>query len=39
VNVRIGPVLVFVVDAVVAKLAVFGGYLDYVKPAQGPWRC
>lgn len=35
-RVRIGPVLLFVVGAVVAQLGVFGGYLDYVKPAQGP---
>ncbi len=33
----VGPVLLFVVGAVVAQLGVFGGYLDYVKPAQGPW--
>jgi hypothetical protein len=36
VNTRVGPVLVFVVGAVVAQLGAFGGYLDYVKPAQGP---
>ena len=35
-RVRIGPVLLFVVGVVVAQLGVFGGYLDYVKPAQGP---
>lgn len=33
----IGPVLLFVVGAVVAQMALFGGYLDYVKPGQGPW--
>jgi uncharacterized repeat protein (TIGR03943 family) len=32
-----GSVLLFVVGAVVLQQAVFGGYLDYVKPAQGPW--
>jgi uncharacterized repeat protein (TIGR03943 family) len=36
VNTRVGPVLVFVVGAVVAQLGAFGGYLDYVKPTQGP---
>jgi uncharacterized repeat protein (TIGR03943 family) len=30
-------VLLFVVGAVVLQQAVFGGYLEYVKPAQGPW--
>ena len=32
-----GSVLLFVVGAVVLQQAVFGGYLDYVKPAQGLW--
>lgn len=32
-----GSVLMFVLGAVVLQLAVFGNYLDYVKPAQGPW--
>jgi small neutral amino acid transporter SnatA (MarC family) len=36
VNTRVGSVLLFVVGAVVAQLGVFGGYLDYVKLAQGP---
>ena len=27
----------FAIGAVVLQQAVFGGYLDYVKPAQGPW--
>ena len=36
VNTRVGSVLLFVVGAVVAQLGAFGGYLDYVKPAQGP---
>ena len=34
---RFGAVLLFVPGAVVAQQVVFGGYLDYVKPAQGPW--
>ena len=34
---RFGAVLLFVLGAVVAQQVVFGGYLDYVKPAQGPW--
>ena len=29
--------LLFVLGAVVAQQVAFGGYLDYVKPAQGPW--
>ena len=34
---RVGPVLLFVIGTVVAELGAFGGYLAYVKPAQGPW--
>jgi hypothetical protein len=37
VKLRIGPVLLFVIGAVVAELGAFGGYRAYVKPAQGPW--
>ncbi len=34
---RFGAVLLFVLGAVIAQQVAFGGYLDYVKPAQGPW--
>lgn len=33
---KIAPVLLFVVGAVVLRLALFGDFLDYVKPSQGP---
>jgi uncharacterized repeat protein (TIGR03943 family) len=34
---RVGPALLLVTGFVVARLYVSGGYLDYVKPAQGPF--
>jgi uncharacterized repeat protein (TIGR03943 family) len=32
----IGPVLLFVVGAVILRLVLFGDFRDYVKPSQGP---
>lgn len=34
---RAGPVLLFVIGAVLTELGAFGGYLAYVKPTQGPY--